>query len=186
MKKTKLLLWRSVPILPLLLFFSIFSSAQSFPVTGKVTSSAGEPLAGVTVQVKNSKASAVSATDGSFQINAPSSDAVLMFTYVGFGEQQVPVNNQRQLSVSLTPSSSSLENVVVIGYGTQKRRNVTGAVSSFDARKLEERPIARVDQALVGQLAGVTVKQTTGVPGKAFSIQVRGSGSISGETNLCM
>ena len=68
----------------------------------------------------------------------------------------------------------------MIGYGTQKKKNVTGAVSSFDARKLEERPIQRIDQALVGQLAGVTVKQTTGMPGKAFSVQVRGSGSISG------
>ena len=77
-------------------------------------------------------------------------------------------------------SQQELSDVVVIGYGTQKRKDVTGPVSSFDAKKLDERPIQRIDQALVGQLAGVTVKQTTGIPGKAFSVQIRGSGSISG------
>ena len=73
-----------------------------------------------------------------------------------------------------------MDEVVVIGYGTQKRKNVTGAVSTFDARKVEERPLLRVDQAMIGQLAGVRVKQTTGTPGKGFSVQIRGSGSISG------
>lgn len=115
-----------------------------------------------------------------FSINAPSSNSVLVFSYVGYSEQQVPINGKPQLSVSLRPSNTSLENVVVIGYGTQKRKSVTGAVSSFNATNLDERPVQRVDQALVGQLAGVTVKQTTGIPGKAFSVQVRGSGSISG------
>jgi TonB-linked SusC/RagA family outer membrane protein len=92
----------------------------------------------------------------------------------------VPDKNRGQLTVTLAPTNASLETVVVIGYGTQKKKDVTGAVSTFDARKLDERPVSRVDQALVGQLAGVTIKQTTGVPGKAFSVQVRGSGSISG------
>lgn len=77
-------------------------------------------MAGVTVQVKNGKATTTTKTDGTFQINAPSANSVLVFTSVGFGEQQVPVNNQRDLSVSLTQSTAALESVVVVGYGTQR------------------------------------------------------------------
>src|SRR4051812_26441248 len=177
--KSSSLLIRSIPIVSLILLSSLISSAQNFPVAGKVTAASGEPLAGVTIQVKNGKGSATTKADGTFEINAPGSNAVLIFTYVGYEEQQVSVNNRGQITVSLSPATAALENVVVIGYGTQKRKNVTGAVSTFDARRLEEQPMKRVDQALVGQLAGVTVKQTTGVPGKAFSVQVRGSGSIT-------
>ncbi len=177
--KFKVLLVQHISIVLLLLLFSLISFAQSFPVTGKVISAAGEPLAGVTVQVKSGKATTTTKTDGTFQINAPSANSVLVFTSVGFGEQQVPVNNQRDLSVSLTSSTAALENVVVVGYGTQRRRNVTAAISSYNANDIQERPIACVDQAFVGQIAGVQVKQTTGAPGKAFSIQVRCSGSIT-------
>lgn len=83
------------------------------------------------------------------------------------------------LNIKLAEADNKLDEVVVVGYGTQKKGNVTGAIATFKADKLEERPIVRVDQALVGQMAGVSVKQTNGTPGKAFSIQVRGTGSIS-------
>src|SRR5205085_4084486 len=136
---------RSIPIVLLLLFSSYISFAQNFPVTGKVTTASGEPLAGVTVQVKNGKASATTKADGTFEINASGPNAVLNFSYVGYEEQQVPVNKRGQIAVSLSPGTAALENVVVIGYGTQKRKNVTGAVSTFDARKLDEHPMKRVD-----------------------------------------
>ncbi|MEO6453345.1 MAG: SusC/RagA family TonB-linked outer membrane protein, partial [Ginsengibacter sp.] len=164
-----------------LIIISNFSLAQNnFPVSGRVTDNSGQPLEGVTVQEKKSNVTALTQKDGSFQINVPSGKSVLVFSSIGFESQQLDVNNQSRLSLSLKAESNSMDEVVVIGYGTQKRRNVTGAVSSFDARKLDERPLLRVDQALVGQLAGVRVKQTTGTPGKGFSIQIRGSGSISG------
>src|SRR5438105_318646 len=83
------------------------------------------------------------------------------------------------VTIQLSASKSTLDDVVVIGYGTQKKRNVSGAVASFDASKLDERPVTRVDQALVGQMAGVAVKQTSGALGKGFSVQVRGTGSIT-------
>jgi TonB-dependent starch-binding outer membrane protein SusC len=174
-----ILLRYCIPI-SLLFFFSLYSIAQNIPITGKITDANDKPLAGVTIGIRGSKAKTTSNEDGSFLINAPSANSVLIFSYVGFSGQEVGLNNRQQISVTMSPSNISMEDVVVIGYGTQKKRNVTGAVSSFDARKLEERPIQRIDQALVGQLAGVTVKQNTGIPGKAFSIQVRGSGSISG------
>ncbi len=176
----KSILLRNSITISLLFFFSFYSIAQNLPITGKITDANDKPLAGVTISIKGSKTKTTSSDDGSFRINAPSANSILLFTYVGFGEQEIALNNRQQISVAMSPTNNSMENVVVIGYGTQKRKNVTGAVSSFDARKLDERPIQRIDQALVGQLAGVTVKQTTGIPGKAFSIQVRGSGSISG------
>ncbi len=111
--KLKVLLFRRIPIASLLLLFSLNIYAQSFPVSGKVTSTTGEPLAGVTVQVKNGTATTTTGADGTFRINAPSANAALVFTYVGFGEQQVSVNNKNQLSVSMTPSNASLENVAV-------------------------------------------------------------------------
>lgn len=170
---------RSVLTFLFIIISSIRVFAQGFPVSGKINSATGDALAGVTVRVKGTNTQTVTAADGSFQINAPSANATLVFSYVGFAEQEVNVNNQSQISVTLSPLTNSLENVVVVGYGTQKKRNITGAVASFNADNLDERPIVRVDQALVGQMAGVQVKQTSGALGKGFSVQVRGAGSIS-------
>jgi len=163
-----------------LLLISLTTFAQNnFTVTGKITDEANKPLEGVTVQVKGTATVTTTNTDGTFQISVPSERSVLVISYVGYEQQEIVVGNKRQLSLSMKAASNSMENVVVIGYGTQKKRNVTGAVANFDAKNLDERPVLRVDQALVGQMAGVTVKQTSGGLGKGFQIQVRGTGSIS-------
>jgi TonB-dependent SusC/RagA subfamily outer membrane receptor len=167
----------------LIFFFSISLlsfSQNNFRVSGKVTDETGKPVSGATVTVKGTAIATATTSDGSFVLNIPSGNAVLVVTSIGIVEMEVGVNNRAEIAISTTSNTTSLQDVVVIGYGTQKRKNVTGAVSSFNASNLQERPILRVDQALVGQLAGVRVKQTTGTPGKGFSIQVRGSGSISG------
>lgn len=158
--------------------FSLSVFAQNFPVTGKITNANGEALAGVTVRVKGSSTQTVTNADGSFQLNA-SPISTLVFSYVGFAEQEQAVNNRAQINIAMAPLAQSMENVVVVGYGTQKKRNVTGAIATFNTDNLDERPIVRVDQALVGQMAGVQVKQTSGALGKGFSVQVRGTGSIS-------
>ncbi|MBD0293897.1 MAG: TonB-dependent receptor plug domain-containing protein, partial [Flavisolibacter sp.] len=171
---------RNVIMVSFLVILSTYGFAQSpFPVVGKVTNTEGQPLSGVTVQVKGSNVSTVSNANGTYQINVPSPDAELVFSSVGFVQQEAKVNSRGQINIFMAPQVASMENVVVIGYGTQKRRNVTAAVSNFNAENLEQRPLTRVDQALVGQMAGVQVRQTTGTPGRAFSIQVRGSGSIT-------
>jgi TonB-dependent starch-binding outer membrane protein SusC len=148
-------------------------------VTGKVLDENGRGIAGATVQVKGTAIGTTTGEDGSFLLQTPKGKGPLVISYIGYDRQEVSIGSTGTLSVMMIAATKSLSDVLVIGYGTQSKRAVTGAISSFDARKLEERPIERIDQALVGQLAGVTVKQTTGIPGKAFSIQVRGSGSLS-------
>jgi TonB-dependent SusC/RagA subfamily outer membrane receptor len=167
----------------LLLFFSIslFSFSQNnFKVSGKVTDETGKPVSGATVAVKGTAIATATTTDGLFVLNIPSGNSVLVVTSVGFAAQEVSVNNRAEIAISTSSLATALQDVVVVGYGTQKKKSVTGAVSKLKNENFDERPIVRVDQALVGQLAGVTVRQNTGIPGKGFSIQVRGSGSISG------
>src|SRR5699024_125164 len=104
----------------------------------------------------------------------------LKFTYLGYSSKLVPVSRLNRLKeVFLVSDNKALDEVVVIGYGTEKKGNVLGAVASFDADNLNERPVGRIDQALVGEMPGVRVKQTSGIPGHGLSVQIRGSGSIS-------
>jgi TonB-linked SusC/RagA family outer membrane protein len=159
---------------------SVFSQTNSITVSGKITDKNGDALSRATVSVKGTGTRTLTKEDGTFDLLVPSANSVLVISYVGYEGQEIKVGERREFALTLSPLSSDLSDVVVIGYGSQKKKGVTGAVSSFDARKLQERPLQRVDQALVGQLAGVTVKQTNAIPGKAFSVQVRGSGSVSG------
>ena len=148
-------------------------------LTGKITDEAGNGLPGVTVTVKGTSLSTISKSDGTYVIEIPSRKGALIFSSVGYESQEISIGNKASINLSMEISQKSLEDVVVIGYGTQKKRNVTGAVATYDAKNLDERPVLRVDQALVGQLAGVIVKQTSGGLGKGFEIQIRGTGSIS-------
>ena len=183
MKKYQLPL-KSLWLFPFFFLFTFFTAnAQTEngnkPVTGKITDEGGHVIPGATVQVKGTNTRTSAKDDGTFSIIVPSGKAILIISSVGFTQKEVPLNDETEISVKLSGSKNILDDVVVIGYGTQKKRNVTGAVVSFDASKLDERPVTRVDQALVGQMAGVAVKQTSGALGKGFSVQVRGTGSIT-------
>jgi len=172
----------SCKMLLLLLLFNvtgIYSAfAQQISITGTVTDSKHVPVAAASVQLKGTKSGTTASVDGKYSIKATPGQ-VLVFKSIGFDAKEVTVGTSTVINVSLSETESQLNEVVVIGYGTQKKGNVTGALATFKADNLDERAITRVDQALVGQMAGVSVKQTTGVPGKAFSVNVRGSGSIS-------
>ncbi len=161
----------------LLLIVSGANAQQAITISGIVSASDG-PLPGASVTVKGTQTGTATDVNGKYTLKAAKGN-ILIFQSIGFTTQQITIGTNTVINVLLQSSNSQLNEVVVIGYGTQKRTNVTGAVSSLKADNLDERAITRVDQALVGQLAGVTVKQTTGVPGKAFSVTVRGSGSIS-------
>ena len=147
-------------------------------ITGKVTSATGEPLPGVTVLLKGTTNGATTAPDGTYAMSVPETAGTLIFSFIGFATQEKTFSGPGTINVTLSDDAKSLEEVVVIGYGTQKKAEITNAVATMNAEKLTERPIARVDQALVGQMSGVRVRQTSGVPGRGFSIQVRGTGSI--------
>ncbi|MDQ3842972.1 MAG: carboxypeptidase-like regulatory domain-containing protein [Bacteroidota bacterium] len=129
-------------------FFSIlslYSWAQAgFPVSGRVTDADGKPLAGVTIQVRGTSTTTTSNADGTFQITAPSANAVLVFSYVGFTAQAVPVNNRSQITLSLSSQSQAMENIVVVGYGTQRKSDVTGSLASISAKTIQERPAQNV------------------------------------------
>lgn len=159
---------------------SLMGFAQDRVITGLVTDgNSGSGIPGVSILFKNSARGVTSDASGNFKITVADGNGILVFSSVGYASQQVNINNRSTINIVLSADTKSLDEVVVVGYGTQKKANVTGSMANFNAKDLDQRPVARVDQALIGQLAGVSVKQTSGVPGKGFSVQVRGSGSIS-------
>lgn len=181
--KVHQLLPKGVWVLPILLLLIVFHArsqdATGIPIIGKITDEKGAGVPGATIQVKGTDNRTIAKEDGSFSIKVATGRETLVVTSVGFTRREVPLNGATSINIGLAGEKNTLEDVVVIGYGTQKKRNVTAAQASFDASRLDERPVTRVDQALVGQMAGVTVKQTSGALGKGFSIQIRGTGSIS-------
>ncbi|GAA0557024.1 SusC/RagA family TonB-linked outer membrane protein [Chitinophaga japonensis] len=180
----KYILYRRLICCALLLLQHFYSHAfQSGPdISGRVLDAQDRtPLPGVNVRIKGSNNGVATGADGRFTLPA-AQGAVLVFTYVGYETKEVTVTSTRNMTVPLSKSNQDLNEVLVVGYGTQKKANVTGAIATLNAQHLDERPIARVDQALVGQMAGVQVKQTSGAPGKGFQVKVRGTGSINAGT----
>lgn len=150
-------------------------------VSGTVKDEKGESLPGVSVKLKGSATGVSTDFDGKFSIVVPDANSTLVFTYIGFATLEVPVAGKKVLDVVLKATSTGLSEVVVIGYGTQKKSSVTGSIAKITAEAIEERPIARVEQALQGQMAGVSVRNTSGSPGADINIRVRGAASISGD-----
>ncbi|MEX2569600.1 MAG: TonB-dependent receptor [Cyclobacteriaceae bacterium] len=155
---------------------------QKIPIniTGNVTDQSGEPLPGVTIIIEGTNTGTVTDVDGNYALDVEQGE-VLVFSFVGFESQKRQVGNSNVLNVEMVEDRSSLEEVVVVGYGTQKSRDLTTAVSKLSGEKLEDRTgtITRVDQALIGALAGVRVQEVSGQPGRPLSIKVRGTGSIT-------
>ena len=150
-------------------------------VSGKVTSEEdGEELPGVNVLVKGTAIGTVTDVNGNYRIEVPDAASVLVFSSIGFLSREVTVGNQTEINVILPPDVKSLEEVVVVGYGTQKKSNLTGAVSSVEPSDIQETPITSIDQGLVGRASGVMVTQTSGMPGAVASIRIRGSSSLQG------
>jgi len=154
---------------------------RAIVVTGTVRDENGETLPGVSIKIKGAAGGASTDVSGRFSISVPDANSTLIFTYVGYTALEVPVGGRTSLNVVLKESSTALTEVVVIGYGTQSKGNVTGSIAKITSENIEERPIARVEQALQGQMAGVAVRTTSGAPGSDISIRVRGASSISGD-----
>lgn len=161
-----------------LLLFSFPSLAQDSPVTGTITSQTGEPMPGVSVALKGTNRGTSTDTAGQFTINAPS-NGTLVISFVGFATQEVPINGQAVLSITLSPSGSELEQVVVVGYGTQRKRDVTGSVVSVKGGELAKQPVLTATQAVQGKVAGVQVI-SSGAPGSSPTVRIRGTGTMLG------
>jgi TonB-linked SusC/RagA family outer membrane protein len=162
------------------------SSAKSIQIviTGTVKDGKGVPLPGVSVQVKGTTSASVTGVGGKFRITSPSATGSLVFSYVGFNKKEVAITNKSDIEVILTEESSALNEVVVVGYGTQKKVNLTGSVSTVDfTKEMDNRPITNATQALSGKVTGVWVSQNSGAPGSdAATLRVRGFGTLN-DTN---
>ena len=151
-------------------------------ITGVITSAEnGAPLVGVTVQVKGTTTGTITDLDGKYSIEASAED-VLVFSFIGMRTQEVQVGVNTQINISLSSDEELLEEVVVIGYGTQKKSHLTGAVSRVENKKLDQIAVSRVDDALIGQVSGVNIQATSAEAGAAPTITVRGFGSINAES----
>ena len=161
-------------------------SAAQVNVSGVVTSAAdGEPVIGATIIVKDDPAVGTATDfDGSFSLSVPSKETVLVFSYTGLENQEITVGDQTNLNVALAENASVLETVVVVGYGNQKRSNISGSVGVVTAEEILETPVLRVEQALQGRVAGVQVSQNSGSPGAGLTVRVRGIGSINNSDPL--
>ncbi len=151
---------------------------KDITVTGKVVDISGKPLPGVSISVKNLKGGTTTDEAGNFSIKVSDKNTILVFSFVGYEAVERVVGENSILNISLSPADKGMNEVVVIGYGDQQKRDVTGSISSVSAEKIANMPVAGLDQALSGQLAGVQVQQTSGAPGGNINVRIRGSGSI--------
>src|SRR6185503_735947 len=143
--------------------FSPFQSA--IRISGKVSQSDGTPLAGATVSVKGSQQSVTTDKNGNYTISVPDGNATLIISYVGFSAREMPVGDKTQLDIVLQSSSTELTNVVVMGYGTQTKRDVTGAVKSLKTEDFNRGVVTSPEQLIQGRAAGVNVTSFSGEPG---------------------
>lgn len=181
MKRKEIISKRLASIL-LVGMFCLSSFAQGRNATGLIKDSKGEPLIGASVKIKGSKVGVISDLDGKFVLPNVKEGDILEFSYIGCASQEVKVGNQGTFTITLQDNSKSLDELVVVGYGTVKKANVVGSIAKLNSDAIEDRPIARVESALQGQLAGVSVRTTSGAPGSDITVNIRGAASISGES----
>ena len=176
MKKTLLLI--------LILSLAAIMSAQNWQVSGVVTSSDdGLPMTGVSVMVQGAGSlGTITDIDGKYSVKVPQGKSIV-FSYIGYLPQTKQVSASNSINVVLQANTKMLDEVVAIGYGTMKKSDLTGAVTSVGADKMKERPVSGIDQALQGRAAGVTVNSNSGQPGASAVVRIRGIGSIKGDSN---
>lgn len=168
----------------MLLLAVISVYAQSRTVTGRVTSEdEPEGIPGVNILVKGTGVGTATDLDGRYSISVNSADDVLVFSFVGYDPQEVRVGNQSEINVSLAPDTETLGEVIVVGYGEQDRRTLTSSISSIKGKDVENLPITSPDQLLQGRAPGVVVNTESGEPGGGMNIRIRGTTSITGNSD---
>ncbi|WP_419801566.1 SusC/RagA family TonB-linked outer membrane protein [Mucilaginibacter sp.] len=176
--------WKIGALSLLILLLQLPSKLQAqAPVTGSVKDSVtAEPVIGASIIVKGTTVGTQTDANGNFRINA-ANGSVLVIRYIGYTEQQITVRNNGPVNIRLGSSSRSLNEVVVVSYGTQKRAEVTGAVSQLNASEVKDMPVPNIGQKLQGKFAGVQINENTGTPGAEMSFRIRGSASINAGNN---
>ena len=178
--------WLPASLSFLLLVFlfssSLIANAQdrAAAVTGKVLDDGGQALPGVSVVLKGTTNGTTTDAAGTYSLNVPGDNGTLVFSYVGFLSLEEALNGRSAVNVSMTTDTKSLSEVIVMGYGSQTKKEVTGAVQSISGKELMDIPVSQIGQKLQGRLAGVQINQTTGRPGQGMNIRIRGQLSVSG------
>lgn len=158
--------------------------AQTRTVKGKVVDKANEPLIGVAVNIKNTSQGSITDFEGNYSIQVNTENAVLVFSYIGYDKQEIKVGARNVIDVVMHEASIALDQVVVVGYGTSKRGDVTGSISSIDAAEIKKVPVVNVGQALQGRMSGVQVTNNDGTPGAGVQVLIRGVGSFGDNSPL--
>ncbi|MEH6682023.1 MAG: TonB-dependent receptor [Sediminicola sp.] len=171
--KSEIVTWDDVPN-------AILQTPQELTVSGTITDSEGIPLPGASILEEGTYNGTQTDFDGNYSLTVSDPNAILTISYIGFGTQQVPVNGQSSISISLEQSASDLEEVVVVGYGTQSIKDLTGSISVVDGAEIESRSVTNISNALQGSVAGVSVTRTGSQPGAGSSILVRGITTLEG------
>jgi TonB-linked SusC/RagA family outer membrane protein len=180
-------LLQKLKVIILLMFLAIFTvqAGEQKSINGTVKDNSNQPLPGVTVIIKGTTQGTVTSADGIFTITNVPSNATLVFSFVGMNSQEIVVGNQTTINITMEPSSIGLEEVVAIGYGTQKKVNLTGAISVVSNEAIEERPVTSTQQALQGLVPNlnISVSGSGGEPGGEMNMNIRGLSSFSGNTS---
>ena len=176
---------RSLLLLLFMVGTTLSATAQDLTITGTIVSDIeDEPLPGATVLVKGTTIGTSADIDGSYRLNVPPEATTLIFSFVGYETLERELNGADVVNVSLAPNLETLGEVVVVGYGTQQKRDLTSSISSVDSEALSKRQVSGLDQALQGQAPGVFVTQNSGSPGGSVSVKVRGLGTIGNSDPL--
>ncbi len=166
-------------VLALFAIISISAVAQEITVSGTVFDpEEGEPIISASVIVKGSKVGVVTDYDGHYSIKAPA-DGVLIFSYVGYDTKEEKINGRTTIDINMTTNSQILDEVVVVGYGVQRKSDITGSISSISGKDVNNTPTSSVLQSLQGKASGVNIIQNSGAPGGATTIKIRGTGTVN-------
>jgi iron complex outermembrane receptor protein len=165
--------------LPVLLLLSVMAFAQSKTVTGRVTDPTGKGISGASVTVKGQARGAITAEDGTYTITVPANASTLVITSVGYAPQEVSISGRTTASATLQSSAANLAEVVVIGYGTARKKDLTGSVATVSSKDFQKGVITTPEQLIAGKVAGVSVTSNSGAPGSGSTIRIRGGASLN-------
>jgi TonB-dependent SusC/RagA subfamily outer membrane receptor len=166
---------KNLILLPFLLFFSLALFAQKSTISGVIKDDQGFTVPGATIIVKGTTNGTTSDMDGKYSLTVDKSEGlILVFSFIGFEKQEILVAGRKEINITMSASSQALDEVVVVGYGTTTKKEVTGATSKVSGESIEKLNIPRMDQALQGQVSGVNINTNSGSPGGSSTIRIRG------------